>query len=110
MYLISSNLTKWSWGSFIDSLSVGWKFNLRKTTDLEIVNQQLLQVELNSNKYHHKFGNCNQAVTYWMCINTYIFINQIKLRLSYRVIIALILKALIVIYRPFECGEPRFYG
>ena len=47
MYLISKNWTKWSWGSFIDSLSVGWIWNLWNTTDLGNVNRQLLSTIVN---------------------------------------------------------------
>ena len=56
----------------MDSLSLGLILTLRNTTDLGIVNRQListilkqqLQVQFNSNKQHHRFGNCNQAVTF----------------------------------------------
>ena len=47
MHLISKYCTKWSWGSFTDSISVGWIWNLWNTTDLGNVNRQLLSTIVN---------------------------------------------------------------
>ena len=47
MYLLSTNQTRWSWGSFIDSVSEGRIWNWRNTTDLGIGNRQLSRTILN---------------------------------------------------------------